>query len=188
MIDEVSMIMEMLKEGIEKKLNYFKSELSTIKAGRANPNILNKITIDYYGSATPLNQVANISVPEARLLVISPWDVSMIKEINKAIQASDIGLTPNDDGKVIRLVFPILTEERRRDLVKQIKKQAEECKVQVRNERRDALTEAKKLEKEKVIAEDDLGTIEKDVQKIVDASINKIEELTADKEKEIMTV
>lgn len=166
----------------------FSRELSSIRAGRANPSILDKLTVDYYGAPTPINQVAGISVPEARLMMIQPYDKSVLGDIEKAILKSDIGLNPSNDGSVIRLAIPALTEERRRDLVKQVKKEAEEAKVGIRNIRRDANDEFKKLEKKSEITEDDLRGYSDDVQKLTDANITKIDELAKDKEKEIMEV
>jgi len=172
----------------EKAVAHLKSELLAVRAGRANPHVLDKITVDYYGTPTPLAHVSNISVQDARQLVISPWDVSLVKEINKAIMASDIGLTPSDDGRVIRLTFPMLTEDRRKELVKQTKKTAEDTKVICRNNRRDILDELKKLKKESDISEDDLASYEKDVQKSLDSVCLKIDQMMAEKEKEIMQV
>ena len=172
----------------EKAIAHLKSEFLAVRAGRANPHILDKITVDYYGAPTPLAHVSNISVQDARQLVISPWDVSLVKEINKAIMASDIGLTPSDDGRVIRLTFPALTEDRRKELVKSTKKTAEDTKVICRNARRDALDELKKLKKDGEISEDDLAGYEKDVQKSLDSACLKIDQMMNDKEKEIMQV
>jgi len=172
----------------EKAVAHLKSELLAVRAGRANPHVLDKITVDYYGTPTPLAHVSNISVQDARQLVISPWDVSLVKEINKAIMASDIGLTPSDDGRVIRLTFPMLTEDRRKELVKQTKKTAEDTKVICRNNRRDILDELKKLKKDGDISEDDLASYEKDVQKSLDSVCLKIDQMMAEKEKEIMQV
>lgn len=177
-----------LKERMEKSIGAYKEKLSEIRAGRANPAILNKVKIDYYGTPTPINQVAGISVPEARLIVIQPWDVSVLKEIEKAILASDIGLNPNNDGKVIRLAFPELTEERRKDLVKEIRKIAEEAKVAIRAIRRDGIDEAKQKQKNSEITEDDLKNAETEIQKITDKNIEEIDKILADKEKEIMSV
>ena len=177
-----------LKERMEKTIGAFKEKLSEIRAGRANPAILNKVKIDYYGTPTPINQVAGISVPEARLIVIQPWDVSVLKDIEKAILASDIGLNPNNDGKVIRLAFPELTEERRKDLAKEIRKIAEEAKVSIRAIRRDGIDEAKAKQKNSEITEDDLKTAETEIQKITDKYIEEIDKILADKEKEIMSV
>ena len=177
-----------LKERMEKSIGAFKEKLSEIRAGRANPAILNKVKIDYYGTPTPINQVAGISVPEARLIVIQPWDGSVLKDIEKAILASDIGLNPNNDGKVIRLAFPELTEERRKELVKEIKKIAEEAKVAVRSIRRDGIDEAKEKEKNSEITEDELKIAETEIQKITDKNIEEIDKILANKETEIMSV
>ena len=177
-----------LKERMEKSIGAFKEKLSEIRAGRANPAILNKVKIDYYGTPTPINQVAGVSVPEARLIVIQPWDVSVLKYIEKAILASDIGLNPNNDGKVIRLAFPELTEERRKELVKEIKKIAEEAKVAVRSIRRDGIDEAKEKEKNSEITEDELKIAETEIQKITDKNIEEIDKILANKETEIMSV
>lgn len=177
-----------LKERMEKSIGAFKEKLSEIRAGRANPAILNKVKIDYYGTPTPINQVAGVSVPEARLIVIQPWDVSVLKDIEKAILASDIGLNPNNDGKVIRLAFPELTEERRKDLVKDIRKIAEESKVAIRAIRRDGMDMAKTAQKNNEMTQDDLTAAETKIQKMTDTKIAEIDELLAKKEKEIMTV
>lgn len=186
--EAIDMVFLTLSEDLDKAINHLKNELVSIRAGRANPNILNKITVDYYGTATPLAHVSNISVQDARMLVISPWDASLVKEISKAIIASDIGITPSDDGRVIRLVFPQLTEERRRDLVKSTKKIAEDTKVICRNARRDAIEELRKMKKDSLISEDMLAGYERDIQKELDKATVKVDELMADKEKEIMQV
>ena len=177
-----------IKERMEKSIDAFAQKLSEVRAGRANPAILNKVKIDYYGTPTPINQVAGVSVPEARLIVIQPWDASVLKEIEKAILASDIGINPNNDGKVIRLAFPELTEERRKDLVKDIKKMAEEAKVAVRAVRRDGIDEFKTKQKNSEITEDDLRNAETEIQKITDKEIEEIDKILADKETEIMSV
>ncbi len=177
-----------IEERMEKSINVFAENLAAVRAGRANPAILNKVKVDYYGVETPISQVAGISVPEARLIVIQPWDASILKEIEKAILASDIGINPNNDGKVIRLSFPELNEERRKELVKDIKKMAEEAKVAVRSVRRDGIDEFKKRQKDSLITEDDLRTAEEDIQKITDKKIEEIDNITANKEKEIMSV
>ena len=177
-----------LKERMEKSIGAFKEKLSEIRAGRANPAILNKVKIDYYGTPTPINQVAGVSVPEARLIVIQPWDVSVLKDIEKAILASDIGLNPNNDGKVIRLAFPELTEERRKELAKEIRKIAEEAKVSIRAIRRDGIDEAKAKQKNSEITEDELKSAETEIQKITDKYIDEIDKILADKEKKIMSV
>ena len=173
---------------MEKTIEVFKQNLSEVRAGRSNPAILNKVSVEYYGTPTPINQVAGISVPEARLIVIQPWDASILKDIEKAILASDIGLNPNNDGKVIRLNFPELTEERRKELVKDIKKMAEESKVAVRAIRRDGIDKAKSMQKNSEITEDDLRGAEDTIQKLTDKKIEEIDKVLADKEKEILIV
>ena len=177
-----------LEERMNKTLSVLEENFSEIRAGRANPAILNKITVEYYGVPTPINQVAGISVPEARLIVIQPWDVSVLKEIERAILASDIGLNPNNDGKVIRLSFPELTEERSKELVKDIKKIAEESKVAIRAIRRDGIDEAKAMEKESLMTEDELKKAEDQIQKLTDKKITEIDVITEKKEKEIMSI
>lgn len=172
---------------MEKACGHLSAEYGTIRAGRANPNILNKIVVDYYGTPTPIQQVGNISVPEARMIQIAPWEKGLIKDIEKAILASDIGITPSNDGQVIRLVFPELTEERRKDLVKDIKKKAEECKVAIRNIRRDGNDAFKKLAKEEV-SEDEIKQLEDKLQKLTDKSIKDVENIYEEKSKEILTV
>ena len=176
------------EEKMKKTISVYNENLSEIRAGRANPAILNKIKVSYYGVETPINQVAGISVPEARMIVIQPWDASILKEIEKAILASDIGLNPNNDGKVIRLNFPELTEERRKDLVKEIKKIAEDSKVSIRSIRRDAIDYFKGLNKESLLTEDELSRAEVDTQKLTDKYIAEIDSILANKEKEIMNV
>ena len=176
------------KEKMNKCLDALERDYKAVRAGRANPAVLDRVTVDYYGTATPINQVAAISVPEPRMLMIQPWDASIIKEIEKAINTSEIGINPNNDGKVIRLVFPPLTEERRKELVKQIRKYAENGKVAIRNIRRDAMDAFKKMEKASEITEDDLKQMEKDLQKLTDESSKKIDELLARKEKELMEI
>ncbi|MFQ8660889.1 MAG: ribosome recycling factor [Clostridia bacterium] len=177
-----------IQEKMEKTINNFAERLSEIRAGRANPAILNKVKIDYYGTPTPINQMAGISVPEARLIVIQPWDVSVLKDIEKAILASDIGINPNNDGKVIRLAFPELNEERRKELVKDIKKMAEEAKVAVRGSRRDGIEAAKAEQKEGNMTEDELKQAENEIQKLTDKNVEEIDKILANKEKEIMSV
>ena len=176
------------EERMNKTLESFRYDLSMIRAGRANPKLLDKISISYYGVQTPIQQVANISVPEARMIVIAPWDRSMIKDINKAILASDIGITPSDDGQMVRLVFPELTGERRQELVKQIKKDAEGAKVAVRNIRRDAMDAVKKLQKSSAITEDDQKDGEERIQKMTDKFIKLIDEDVEKKTVEVTTV
>lgn len=177
-----------IKEKMDKTINVYNEKLSEVRAGRANPAILNKVKIDYYGTPTPINQVAGVSVPEARLIVIQPWDMSVLKEIEKAILASDIGINPNNDGKVIRLSFPELTEERRKDLVKDIKKMAEEAKIAIRSVRRDGIEEAKAQQKEGNMTEDELKQAENEIQKLTDKSVEEIDKILANKEKEVMSV
>lgn len=176
------------EEKMTKSLDALAAEFATIRAGRANPHILDKIRVDYYGSPTPLQQVGNISVPEARMLVIQPWESSLIKEIEKAIMNSDIGITPNNDGKAIRLVFPELTEDRRKELAKDIKKKGESAKVAVRNIRRDANDAFKKLSKASEVSEDEIKSLEDEVQKLTDKYVANVDKMVDDKTKEIMTV
>ncbi|WP_416144884.1 ribosome recycling factor [Planococcus koreensis] len=176
------------KTKMDNAIQAFSRELASIRAGRANPSILNKLTVDYYGAPTPINQVAGVAVPEARLIVIQPYDKTILGDIEKAIMKSDLGLSPSNDGIVIRLAIPALTEERRKDLVKQVKKEAEEAKVGIRNIRRDANDDLKKLEKKSEITEDDLRSYSDEVQKLTDSFIVKIDEVAKDKEKEIMEV
>ena len=166
---------------MEKSIDSLRFELSTIRAGRANPHILDAVTVDYYGTPTPLNQAANISVPEARLLQIQPWDASLLKEIEKAIQIADLGLVPTNDGKMIRILFPELTEDRRKELAKDVKKKGENAKVAIRNIRRDA-------NKEGELSDDELSNIEADVQKVTDKFVAEIDRILDEKTKEIMTV
>lgn len=180
--------MTVYEDKMKKRLDAFNSDLLGIRAGRANPGILDKVTVDYYGTPTPVNQVAGVSVPEARIIVISPWDATLLPEIEKAILKSDIGITPTNDGKVIRLAFPILTEERRKELTKTVRKYGEEAKVSVRNIRRDAMDAFKKQKKDGELTEDDLKGIENDVQKLTDNYVKKVDDMIADKEKEIMAI
>ena len=173
---------------MDKALDHLLDEFGAVRAGRANAKVLDRITVEYYGSETPLNGVATISSPDARTLVISPWDTKLLKDIQKAIQVSDLGINPQNDGRVIRLVFPQLTEERRKELTKQVKKYAEEAKVAMRNIRRDGMDYVKKLKKNSEITEDDQKKAEDAIQKLTDANIKDIDKITADKEKEIMEV
>ena len=177
-----------LDDKMEKSISVYSEKLSEVRAGRANPAILNKVKIDYYGTPTPINQVAGVSVPEARLIVIQPWDASVLKDIEKAILASDIGINPNNDGKVIRLAFPELNEERRKELVKDIRKMAEEAKVAIRSIRREAIDIAKAEQKEGTITEDELKQAENEIQKMTDKKIDEIDKILEGKEKEIMSV
>ena len=176
------------EDNMEKSLDYLKEEYTTIRAGRANPHILDKVKVDYYGTPTPLQQVGNISVPEARMICIQPWDASLLKDIERAINASDLGLTPTNDGKLIRLVFPELTEDRRKELVKDVKKKGENAKVAIRNIRRDAIEAVKKKGKEDGISEDEIKGYQDDVQKSTDAYVKKIDDAIDAKSQEIMTV
>ena len=175
-------------EKMTKTMASLDSELNTIRAGRANPRVLDKITVDYYGTQTPLQQVANISVPEARIIQIQPWEGSLIKKIEKAILCSDLGIKPLNDGKIIRLVFPELTEERRKDLAKDVKKKGEAAKVAVRNIRRDANDALKKLGKKSEVSEDEIKELEDKVQKMTDNYIKQVDKAIDAKTKEIMTV
>ncbi len=188
MIENYDEIMLEFEDKLEKKIDRLKYEYTIIRAGRANPRMLDKILVDYYGTMTPISQMANISVPEARMIVISPWDISTVKEINKAILSSDLGVTPTDDGRLIRLVFPSLTEERRKEIVKEVKKIAEEAKIGVRNERKDILDLFKNAEKNKTITKDELDFASESVQKLVDKCNSNIDGLCEQKEKEVMEV
>ncbi|MEF2619493.1 MAG: ribosome recycling factor [Clostridia bacterium] len=176
------------EEKMDKTISVFEENLSEIRAGRANPVILNKITINYYGTPTPINQVAGISVPEARLIVIQPWDASILKEIEKEILKADIGINPNNDGKVIRLVFPELNEERRKEIVKDIRKLAEEAKISIRAIRRDGIDLAKVKQKNSEITEDELKNAENQIQKLTDKKIEEIDKILENKEKEVMSI
>ncbi len=176
------------KEKMEKTLKALNTEYTQLRAGRANAAVLDKIKVDYYGTPTPINQMAAISVAEARILTIQPWDKSTIQTIEKAIQASDIGINPQNDGVVIRLIFPQLTEERRKDLSKDVRKMAEDSRVAIRSIRRDAIEKAKKMEKASEITEDDLDDAEKDIQDLTDKYIKEIDNAAKEKETEIMTV
>lgn len=181
-------IISSAKEKMTKAVAAYSRELATVRAGRANPAILDKVVVDYYGAPTPINQMANVSVPEARLLMITPYDKSILSEIEKAIQKADLGLNPSNDGTIIRIAFPALTEERRKDLVKVVKKYAEDAKIAVRNIRRDGNDDLKKLEKNGDITEDELRGYSDDIQKQTDAHIEKIDSITKEKEKEILEV
>ena len=174
-------------EKMQKALEFLLSDYQTIRAGRANPHVLDKLKVNYYGTPTPIQQVGNITGPEARMIQIAPWEKSLIKEIEKAIMASDVGITPSNDGSIIRLVFPELTEERRKDLVKEVKKKGEESKVAVRNIRRDGNDAFKKLAKEDV-SEDQIKQLGEDLQKMTDKFIKEIDKLVDEKSKEILTV
>lgn len=176
------------KEKMQKTVNSLENEYASIRAGRANPAVLNKILVDYYGTPTPVNQMASVSVAEARVLVIQPWDISLLKNIEKAINTSDIGINPQNDGKVIRLNFPQLTEERRKELVKDIKKIAEDSKISIRNNRREVLDKLKAMQKKSEITEDDLKDAEDRMQKQINKFHEEIEKLEKEKEKEIMSI
>ncbi len=176
------------KSKMEKAISAYTRELASVRAGRANAALLDKVSVDYYGAPTPINQLAGVSVPEARLLVIQPYDKTILGEIEKAILKSDLGLNPTNDGSVIRIAIPALTEERRKELVKVVKKEAEEAKIAVRNIRRDGNEDLKKLEKNGEITEDDLRGYSEDIQKMTDQHISKIDDITKDKEKEILEV
>ena len=184
-MDEMLLTFE---DKMEKTMENLGSEFAAIRAGRANPALLNKIMVDYYGTPTPIQQVANISVPEARMMQIQPWDKSLIKAIEKAITTSDLGINPGNDGTVIRLVFPELTGERRKELAKDVKKKGDAAKVAIRNIRRDANDKIKKAEKAGEMTEDDVKTAENDIQKMTDKYIAKVDKATEEKTKEIMTV
>jgi len=179
---------DQIKEKMDKAISFLQENFAEVRAGRANPAILNKIKVDYYGTPTPINQVAGISVPEARLIVIQPWDASLLKEIEKEILKAEIGINPNNDGKVIRLAFPELNEERRKEIVKDIKKMAEDAKVSVRAVRRDGIDEAKKLQKDNQMTEDELKSAEDQIQKITDGKVAEIDKILSEKEKEVMSV
>ncbi|MGG3572124.1 ribosome recycling factor [Bacillus gobiensis] len=176
------------QERMDKALASYQRELATVRAGRANPSLLDKVTVDYYGAQTPLNQLSSISVPEARMLIITPYDKTALGDIEKAIQKADLGITPSNDGNIIRIAVPALTEERRKELVKLVKKYSEDAKVAVRNIRRDANDDLKKSEKNGDITEDELRSAGEDVQKLTDDYVAKIDTVTKDKEKEIMEV
>lgn len=180
--------MQNAENKMKKAISVLETDLAAIRAGRANPALLDKITVEYYGVQTPLQQVGTVSVPEARSIVIQPWDMTVLKDIEKAILASDLGLTPNNDGKVIRLNFPPLTEERRKELSKGVSKRGEEAKVAIRNIRRDAIEGFKKQKKENEITEDDLKELEEKIQKLTDKFVKEIDGIIAAKEKEIMEV
>ena len=173
---------------MDKTLEHLADDFGAVRAGRANPQVLDRITVEYYGSETPLNGVATISSPDARTLIIQPWDAKLLKDIQKAIQVSDLGINPQNDGRIIRLVFPQLTEERRKDLTKQVKKYAEDAKVALRNIRRDGMDYVKKLKKNSEITEDDQKKAEKDLQDLLDKNIKKVDAALAAKEKELMAI
>ena len=176
------------EEKMGKSLSNLEEEFSTIRAGRANPHVLDKLRVDYYGTPSPIQSVANVSVPEPRMIQIQPWEASMVKEIEKAIITSDLGINPTNDGKLIRLVFPELTEERRKEIAKDIKKKGEAAKVAVRNLRRDAVDKAKLMKKNNEITEDDQANLEKKIQNFTDKYCKEVDDLAAKKEKEIMEI
>ena len=176
------------EETMSKSINFLKEELATIRAGKANPKLVDKIQVSYYGTMTPLNQIANISVPEPRAILIQPWDARALKDIERAILASDLGINPNNDGKLIRLIIPVLTEERRKELLKVVKKEIENSKIAVRNIRRDTNEEIKKLEKLSEITKDDLKRAEEEMQKLTDRYISMIDDIYKEKEKEVLEV
>lgn len=184
----VNKIFEEVEESMKRSFNALSKEYVAIRAGRANPAVLDKILVDYYGAATPINQLAAVSVVEARTLVIEPWDASVLKEIEKAILTSDLGINPQNDGKCLRIIFPALTEDRRREIVKDIAKMGEDSKVSVRGVRRDAIDKLKKMKKDSEITEDDLKQAEKKVQDLTDSFCKKIDDLSDEKQKEIMAI
>ena len=181
-------VVKQFEEKMAKSIDVLQEDFASIRAGRANPHLLDKIKVDYYGTPTPIQQVGNISVPEARIILITPWEKSLLKELERSINQADIGINPTNDGTAIRLVFPELTEERRKELAKDIKKKGEETKVAIRNVRRDAVDKIKKMEKASEITEDDLKDGEYQIQKITDDAIKKVDSVVENKTKEIMTV
>ena len=188
MFEKYDEIMFEFEDEMDKKIHRMKYEFTIIRAGRVNSRMLDKILVNFYGTMTPINQMANISVSEARMIVISPWDISTVKEINKAILASDLGVTPTDDGRLIRLVFPAVTEEKRKEIVKDVKRIAEETRISVRTERKEVLELFKSAEKEKKMSEDECKNACDEVQKIVDKFNGIIDKLAQEKEKEVMEV
>lgn len=188
MNEEDKNLYQSLRTHLDGNYEHFVSELNSVRAGRANPRLLDKIMVDYYGTMTPISRMANISAPDPRTIAISLWDISMLREVLKAIQTSDLGLNPSDDGKVIKLYVPAPTEERRIELVKMVKKFAEDARVNMRNGRREVLDQFKALKKASKITEDDLATAEKEVQKILNSYTDKVDKTLSDKEKEIMEV
>jgi len=187
-IMEVLELFDNLDSNMKKALDAYKNQLANVRAGRANPRLLDSILVNYYGTPTPINQIGTISVPEARMIVISVWDLSALKSVEKAILDSSLGITPNNDGKVIRLIFPELTQERRQTLVKEIKTGCENCKVALRNCRRDANDNVKKLKKDNIITEDDIKNLEKEIDKNLSDYISKVDQAYKDKETEILNV
>lgn len=186
--EQYEILMMETMEKTDKTVSVLNGEYVTIRAGRANPHILDKVLVDYYGTPTPINQVGNLSVQDGRCLVISPWDASMLKVIEKQLLAENLGITPTNDGKVIRLVFPALTEERRKEIVKQVKKMAEDAKVAVRNVRRDAMEALKKMKANKELSEDEHAVCEKEIEKVISEAVEKVDKLSQDKEKDVMSV
>ena len=186
--EQYDMIMMETMEKTEKTLSVLASDYAAVRAGRANPHILDRVLVDYYGTPSPINQVGNISVSEGRCLVIAPWDASMLKVIEKQLLAENLGITPANDGKVIRLVFPVLTEERRKELVKQVKKMNEDAKIAIRNVRRDAMDALKKMKNNKELSEDEHAVCEKEIDKVISEAVEKADKLAAEKEKDVMIV
>lgn len=180
--------LKVYEEKMNKTMGNLSDEFGSIRAGRANPHVLDRIRVDYYGTPTPIQQVANVSVPEPRLIQIAPWEPNMVKEIERAIQTSDIGINPTNDGKMIRLVFPELTEERRKELAKEVKKKGENAKVALRNIRRDGIEQFKKLSKQEDVSEDQIKDLEDDIQKLTDRFVSEVDKAVEEKTKEVMTV
>ena len=188
MIEITKQDYDVVEDKMKKAISNLQENLNAIRAGRANPHVLDRITVDYYGAPSPLQAVANIQVPEARMITLAPWDPSMLKEIEKAIMASDLGITPSNDGKIIRLMFPILTEERRKELVKQVKTYGEEAKVVIRNVRRDCIDKMRAANKKKELTDDSLKEYEEKVQKITDKFTKEVDSTCDNKEKELMEI
>lgn len=184
----MNIVIKNAEDAMQRRINHLDGEYARIRAGRANPAVLDKLVVDYYGAPTPIKQLAAVSVTEARTLSIQPYDASVLRAIEKAIQTSDIGINPQNDGKVIRLIFPPLTEDKRKEIVKEVSKQAEDSKVQVRNERRDAIEKLKKMKKNSEITEDDLENGQEKIQKLTDKYIKKIDEICQEKQKEVMAI
>lgn len=187
-VPQVEEIFFNYEEKLEKSFEYMRGEYALLKVGRANPKLLDKIMVDYYGTATPITQTSNINVPEARMIVITPWDKSMLGKIEKAILAANIGVTPANDGTIIRLIFPEMTEERRKETVKQVKKLAEDAKVAMRNSRRDAMDALKKVKNDKLVSEDSIKNFEEEIDKILAKNIEEVDNACKVKEKEVMSV
>lgn len=186
--EEIELYFDAYKEGLDKAIDHLADEYLQIRAGRANPKIVERVMVDYYGTMTPLNQMSTISVPEPRMVTVSLWDISQLRNVTKAIMEANLGVTPSDDGRVIRLVFPMLTEERRREIAKEVGRLAESTKITCRNERRDILDELKKLKKDAQVSEDEFANLEKEVQKLVDEKIALIDKMQQEKEKDIMSL